>query len=315
MTADAVTLEKLAQRPRTVNSSHPTRPLTEPEHHGKIIGNSKKTERRNHSASSLHADSMLDRLRKRFENLLGPKPGPVVDEDEHPVDEAGEDAGSSAQEGSTNLESAILARREAQNRESRLILSERIHNRAALLLNELRGELLLEIQQRLEEEVRNASLTDLLQVALDPGFTSRQDQRIAELVGRLIERLLAEFDDDDARPLFPKTEQFAAELRGYRDGILRKHLLEQVEVLALPTSAQAFPKEKASPDELKERITQYWSSCRDALDKFFRSVSMVLLDGAREGIRLESSLIRERLVAAQYRNGYRLLEDRFRSLY
>jgi hypothetical protein len=42
---------------------------------------------------------------------------------------------------------------------------------------------------------------------------------------------------------------------------------------------------------------------------------MALLNGARPGIRLDSSIIRDRLVAAQYRNGYRALEDRFRTLY
>ena len=42
---------------------------------------------------------------------------------------------------------------------------------------------------------------------------------------------------------------------------------------------------------------------------------MVLLDGAREGIRLDTELIRDRLVAAQYRNGYRLLDERFRKVY
>jgi hypothetical protein len=42
---------------------------------------------------------------------------------------------------------------------------------------------------------------------------------------------------------------------------------------------------------------------------------MALLNGARPGIRLDSSIIRDRLVAAQYCNGYRALEDRFRTLY
>ncbi len=89
----------------------------------------------------------------------------------------------------------------------------------------------------------------------------------------------------------------------------------QVEVLALPTSAQAIPLDRASGEELTERLGEYWASCREALDKFFRSVEMALLDGAREGIRLDTELIRDRLVAAQYRNGYRLLDERFRKVY
>lgn len=256
---------------------------------------------------------MLDRLRKRFENLLGAKRAPSVGEGGTDGQEPTEDEAST--ESSADLESATLARREAHKRESRLILSERIHNRAAVLLNELRSELLQEIHHRLDEEQPNGSLTDLLQVTLDPGFTSRMDERIGKLVSQLMDRLATEYADAEAKPLFPKAEPFANELKSYRDAVLRKHLLEQIEVLALPTSARAFPMEKASSDELKERIAQYWSSCREALDKFFRSVSMVLLDGAREGIRLQSGLIRERLLAAQYRNGYRLLEERFRSLY
>ena len=88
-----------------------------------------------------------------------------------------------------------------------------------------------------------------------------------------------------------------------------------MEVFALPTSAQAIPLDRASGEELTERLGEYWASCREALDKFFRSVEMALLDGAREGIRLDTELIRDRLVAAQYRNGYRLLDERFRKVY
>ena len=133
---------------------------------------------------------------------------------------------------------------------------------------------------------------------------------------RVLDKLKGEFArDNEAAPLFPQREGFAKELASYRDEVLRKHLLVQVEVLALPTSAQAIPLDRASGEELTERLGEHWASCREARDKFFRSVEMVLLDGARERIRLDTELIRDRLVAAQYRNGYRLLDERFRKVY
>ncbi len=239
---------------------------------------------------------------------------PLVDEAEPPevVEVPPDEAAARAGE----AEAMILARQEAQKRESRLILTERIHNRAAALLNELRTSLLNDIHRSLDQEVRNQSLHDLLQVTLDTAFTARLDGAIDAYVAGMFQTLEAEYrDQPDAAPLFPRKDQFISELKTYRDSVLKKHLLEQVEVLALPTSARAFPESRGSAPELKERITQYWNSCRDALDKFFRSVEMVLLDSAREGIRIESSEIRDRLLAAQYRNGYRLLEDRFRALY
>ncbi len=256
---------------------------------------------------------MLDRLRKRFESLLA-KSAPLVDEPEPPpsVEVPVEQGAAQASE----AEATLLARREAQKRESRLILTERIHNRAAALQNELRTSLLNDIHRKLDQEVQNQSLHDLLQVTLDTGFTARLDSAIEEHVLGMFQTLETEFRGEaDASPLFPRKEQFVSELKLYRDSILKKHLLEQVEVLALPTSAQAFPETRGSAEELKERIAQYWNACREALDKFFRSVEMVLLDSGREGIRIQSSVIRDRLLAAQYRNGYRLLEDRFRSLY
>jgi hypothetical protein len=256
---------------------------------------------------------MLDRLRKRFESFLT-KAAPSVDEAEPSsvVEVLPEDAAAQA----SAAESILLARREAQKRESRLILTERIHNRAAALQNELRTTLLNDIHQNLDREVQNQSLHDLLQVTLDTAFTARLDAAIEEHVLAMFQKLDAEFQEEaEAPPLFPRKDQFVSELKLYRDSILKKHLLEQVEVLALPTSARAFPESRGSAPELKERIAQYWNACRDALDKFFRSVEMVLLDSAREGIRIQSSEIRDRLLAAQYRNGYRLLEDRFRGLY
>ena len=254
---------------------------------------------------------MLDRLRKRFGNLIAGKTS--VLEEERPDPETPDEEPAPAE---TDVEAVLLARRESQKREARLILTERIHNRAQVLLNEVRTDLLQEIHRRLEEEIPTQSLKNLLEVTLDTGFTARLDAAIDEMTTRVLDKLKGEFaGDDDAAPLFPQREGFVKELASYRDQVLRKHLLDQVEVLALPMSAQAIPLDRASGEELTERIREYWASCREALDKFFRSVEMVLLDGAREGIRLETELIRDRLVAAQYRNGYRLLEERFRDLY
>jgi hypothetical protein len=62
-----------------------------------------------------------------------------------------------AAEKAREAEAIALARREAQRRESRLILTERIHNRAAALQNELRTSLLNDIHRSLEQEVKNDS--------------------------------------------------------------------------------------------------------------------------------------------------------------
>jgi hypothetical protein len=256
---------------------------------------------------------MLDRLRKRFESLLA-RSAPLVEE--LPEGDGAEAASEPPVAEVSEAEALLLARREAQKRESRLILTERIHNRAAALQNELRTSLVNDIHLRLDDEVRNKSLHDLLQVTLDTGFTARLDNAIEALLVGMFQKLENEFrDEPEAKALLPRKDQFVSDLKLYRDSVLRKHLLEQVEVLALPTSARAFPESRGTAEELKERIARYWNACREALDKFFRSVEMVLLDSAREGIRIPSPVIRERLLAAQYRNGYRLLEDRFRALY
>ncbi|HJS74694.1 MAG TPA: hypothetical protein VJ921_10430, partial [Vicinamibacteria bacterium] len=256
---------------------------------------------------------MLDRLRKRFESLLA-RTAPLVEE--LPEGDGAEAATEPTAAEVSEAEALLLARREAQKRESRLILTERIHNRAAALQNELRTRLVNDIHLRLDDEVRNKSLHDLLQVTLDTGFTARLDNAIEELIVGMFQRLENEFGDEpEAKALLPRKDHFVSELKLYRDSVLRKHLLEQVEVLALPTSARAFPESRGTAEELKERIARYWNACREALDKFFRSVEMVLLDSGREGIRIPSPVIRDRLLAAQYRNGYRLLEDRFRALY
>ena len=182
---------------------------------------------------------MLDRLRKRFESLLSRtasgRRGSALRRRRSPVpDEAAAKA--------SEAEAMLLARREAQKRESRLILTERIHNRAAALQNELRTSLLNDIHCSLDHEVKNQSLHDLLQVTLDTAFTARLDSAIEEHVRGMFQTLETEFrDEPEAAPLFPRKDQFVAELKLYRDSVLRKHLLEQVEVLALPTSARAFP--------------------------------------------------------------------------
>ena len=257
---------------------------------------------------------MLDRLRKRFGNLIAGKTSVLEEEQPDPETPVEEPAPEE-----TDVEAVLLARRESQKRESRLILTERIHNRAQVLLNEVRTDLLQEIHRRLEEAIPTQSLKNLLEVTLDTGFTARLDATIDEMTTGVFDKLKGEFTGDDkAAPQFPQREGFVKELASYRDQVLRKHLLDQVEVLALPTSARAIPLDKiamAGGEELRGRLKEYWASCREALDKFFRSVEMVLLDGAREGIRLDTELIRDRLVAAQYRNGYRLLDERFRNVY
>ena len=252
---------------------------------------------------------MLDRLRKRIEGLIGGEdppeqpgpraaPRPAQPPPAPPAGPAGE------------------RRPDARKRETRLLLSERIYNRASVLLNEVRTELLDDIHRRLATEVQTPTLQNLLEVTLDTAFTERLDVAIDTMVSTLFDTLRAEFaDEPEAAALLPSPTPFLEKLKAYRDEVLRRHLLEQLEVLALPETTEAFPSTNLDAPELKERIREYWASCREALEKFFRSVEMALLDGAREEIRLDSRLIRERLVAAQYRNGYRLLDERFRRIY
>lgn len=258
---------------------------------------------------------MLDRLRKRLENLLSSSPAPTAEiepEDESaPPEPSRTQAAVTAQQ---ELEVALAARHEARKREAQLLLSERIHNRVTTLMGQLRDELLQEIHRRLDEEVPSRTLKDLLQVSFDPGFTIRLDGTIDERAGTIVEQLRKEFHaEPDVR--LPSPGSLGTELKRYRDQVLRAHILEQLEVFALPPLSGAFPEKKVEPEQLRQRVAQYWQACREALDRFFRSVEMVLLNGARPGIRLDANVIRERLVAAQYRNGYRVLEERLRSLY
>ena len=256
---------------------------------------------------------MLDGLRKRFGSLIAGNKVSVVEQE---LAVAPQELSPKEEQKQGAVEALLLARREAQKREARLILTERIHNRAAMLLNGIRTDLLQRIHGRIEEENQSESLHSLLEVALDPAFTTRLDAEIDGLTQKMLETLKSELaNDPDAAPLLPSPDGFITELRKYRDDVLRKHLLQQIEVLALPTSAQALPLEPGDAQALMERIAEYWLNCRDALDKFFRSVEMVLLSGARSEIRLDSELIRSRLVAAQYRNGYQVLDERFRRLF
>ena len=146
------------------------------------------------------------------------------------------------EEQKSDLEEAILARKEAHKREARLILTERIHNRAGVLLGEVRDELLQRIHHSLEEKVQTQTLNDLPQVTLDPGFTSRIDGNVELQVNELLTKLKSEFaSEPDAGPLLPSAEKFTSELKSYRDQILRTNLLQQIEVFALPTLSKAFP--------------------------------------------------------------------------
>ncbi len=103
-------------------------------------------------------------------------------------------------------------------------------------------------------------------------------------MNELLTKLKSEFaSEPDAGPLLPSAEKFTSELKSYRDQILCTNLLQQIEVFALPTLSKAFPEGKVSSEELKKRIAEYWQTCREALDKFFRSVEMVLMDGSTGG--------------------------------
>ncbi len=249
---------------------------------------------------------MLDRFRKRLGRLLGATPTPP--------DESAVKAARALLPVSLSNDPVDAATREARSREAKLILKERIHNRATVLLSEVRTKLVEEIHRRLDEEASAKTLKGLLEITLDGAYTARLDTSIAEMTTSLLTALATEFTEPGARSLFPQRETFVQRLATYRDEVIRRHMLEQVEVLALPTTAEAFAHDDGSTDALDKSITRYWNSCRESLDRFFRSVEMVLLDNARDGIRLESDLIRERLIAAQYRNGYRLLEARLERL-
>ena len=113
---------------------------------------------------------MLDGLRKRFGSLIAGNKVSVVEQE---LAVAPQELSPKEEQKQGAVEALLLARREAQKREARLILTERIHNRAAMLLNGIRTDLLQRIHGRIEEENQSESLHSLLEVALDPAFTTR----------------------------------------------------------------------------------------------------------------------------------------------
>jgi hypothetical protein len=70
-------------------------------------------------------------------------------------------------------------------------------------------------------------------------------------------------------------------------------MLDQIEVFALPQLGNVFPEGGAPPEQLKQGIAGYWKACRVAIDRFFKTVEMALVRDAREGLRLDPSLIRD----------------------
>lgn len=266
---------------------------------------------------------MLDRFRKRLGSLLNAASSSSVEqvlESEKPPDASPEPAEppleATASRAPSELELAMEARREARRREARLLLSERLHNRSVTLLGELRNLLLQAVQERLDRESGGEGLRGLLQLILDPAFTSELDNAIYSQVQSLLAKLRDEFSGEAEGDVpLPVDSDLARELQTYRDQILRTHMLDQIEVFALPLLQEVFPEGKVEPEQMRTRLGEYWGACRAAIDRFFHSVEMALLNGARPGIRLEGALIRERLLAAQFRNGYRTLEHRFRAIY
>jgi hypothetical protein len=211
---------------------------------------------------------------------------------------------------------AKLARREAQRREARLLLKERVQNRTATLMSELRNQLLFEIHNTLDYEGGSKILKDILQASLDPSLLRKLDTDIDSEVFKLTQRLKGEFRKEEGlESLLPSTSTLVEELKSYRDQIVRTHLLDQVEVYALPQLAQVFPEGGTSPEQLKRGIARYWKACQIAIDRFSKTAEMSLLIGSREGLRVAPSVIRERLIAAPYRNGYRALGARLADEY
>ena len=264
---------------------------------------------------------MLGRLKKRIENLMGDTSAATAEATAEGTDPSSSHGFVQAPRQRPQWQpdpdvAAKLARREAQRREVRLLLKERIQNRSAVLMSELRNHLLSEIQNSLEEHSGPKTLKAILEITLDPNFIRTLDNKIDTVAFKLIEKLKSEFrKEEDIGPLLPMSSTLVAELRTYRDQIVRTHLLDQVEVFALPQLGEVFPEGGATPEQLKQGIVSYWKSCHGAVDRFFHAVEMSLLNGAREGLRIDASVVRERLLAAQYRNGYRALGNRLTEEY
>jgi hypothetical protein len=120
---------------------------------------------------------MLQRLRKRIGDFITSGPAaptePTTSTLETPPAKLPQ---ASSPEPDADLV-AKLARREAQRREARLMLSERIQNRAATLMSELRNQLLIESHHALDNEAGTTTLKGLLQVALDADFLRSSSPR------------------------------------------------------------------------------------------------------------------------------------------
>ncbi len=260
---------------------------------------------------------MLGRLKKRIENLMGDTSAATAEPTPETSDPSFVKAPRQRPQWQHDPEVAKkLARREAQRREVRLLLKERIHNRCVVLMSEVRNHLLSEIHNSLEEHSGPRTLKGILEITLDPNFIRTLDNKIDSLAFKLIERLKSEFrKEKEIDPLLPMSSTLVEELRTYRDQIVRTHILDQVEVFALPQLGEVFPEGGASPEQLKQGITSYWKTCHEAIDLFFHAVEMSLLNGTREGLRIDAAVIRERLLAAQYRNGYRALGIRLTEEY
>ena len=97
---------------------------------------------------------MLGRLKKRIENLMGGNSAATAEPTTETSDPSSTHGFAKARRSRPQWQpdpevTAKLARREAQRREARLLLKERIHNRSVVLMSELRNHLLSEIRERL----------------------------------------------------------------------------------------------------------------------------------------------------------------------
>lgn len=211
---------------------------------------------------------------------------------------------------------AKLARREAQRREARRLLQEQIQNRTATLMSEIRNQLLYEIHNTLDDDGGPKVLKDVLEQSLSPGFLQKLDADIDSHVKTLMERLQAAWrKEDDIQSLLPSTNTLVNELKAYRDELVHTQVLNQVEVYALPQLAKIFPEGGAPPEQLKQGLASYWKQCRAAIQRFSIAPEMILLMNAPPGLRPEKSELEQRLLAAQYRNGYRTLAARLADQY
>ena len=269
---------------------------------------------------------MLHGLRKRIGNLMGQSPaataeapenGPTTTEvQESPTAARTLKGPGTAPTGELDLDvAAKLARRDAQRREARRLLQEQVQNRTASLMSEIRNRLLYEIHNRLDDD-GSSSLKGVLEQALDPNLLPQLDSDIDGQVSKLMERLRGSWrKEDDIESLLPSPKTLRDELVAYRDQLVSTHLLDQVEVYALPQLSKVFPEGGAPPEQLKQGIAKYWKQCQAAIERFSMTPEMALLKNAPERLRPDTDVLKERLIAAQYRNGYRTLGARLADQY